>query len=80
MSKYSSLAPIWDTSSFGHPTDAAPLQRSALGDHLVHCSAQRGRLRRLENGAGELRRLVAGRFVTSAVLLTLIVGVSLLAL
>lgn len=80
MPKYSSLSPTWDTSSFGHPTDAAPLQRSALGDHLVHCTAQRGRLQRLENGAGELRRLVAGRFVTAAMLVTLLVGASLLAL
>jgi len=80
MSKYSPLSPHWDTSSFGHPTDAAPLQREALGDHLAQCSAQRSPLHRLENGAGELRRLVAGRFVTSALLLTLLVGASLMAL
>ncbi|MDO9146524.1 MAG: hypothetical protein Q7U52_02425 [Hydrogenophaga sp.] len=80
MSKYSPLAPNWDTSSFGHPSDQAPLQRSALGEHLVHCRDQRSKLHRLEHGAGELRRLVAGRFITSALLLTLLIGASLMAL
>jgi len=80
MSKYSSLAPNWDTSSFGHPSDHAPLHRSALGEHLAHCSAQRGGLQRLGHGAVSVRRLVAGRFVTAALVLTLLVGASLMAL
>jgi hypothetical protein len=80
MSKYSPLAPSWVTSSLGHPADSAALQHAALGDHLAQCSAQRGRLQRLENGAVEFRRLVAGRFVTSALLLTLLIGASLMAL
>lgn len=80
MSKYSPLSPNWDTSSFGHPSDQAPLQSTALREHLAHCSAQRGRLQRLEHGAGQLRRLVAGRFVTAALVLTVMVSASLLAL
>ncbi|MDZ4130670.1 MAG: hypothetical protein U1E02_41840 [Hydrogenophaga sp.] len=80
MSKYASLAPHWDTSSLGCPADAAAPQHAALGDHLAQCSAQRGRLQRLENGAGSLRRLVAGRFVTAALVVTLLVGASLMAL
>lgn len=80
MPKYSSLAPTWDTSSFGHPSEQAPRQHAALGDHLAHCSAQRGGLQRLGNGAVSLRRLVAGRFVTAALVLTLLVGASLMAL
>ncbi|MDP2416855.1 MAG: hypothetical protein U1D25_00010 [Hydrogenophaga sp.] len=80
MPKISPLTPHWVTSSLGHPAAAAPHQHAALGDHLAQCSAQRGRLQGLENGAVELRRLVAGRFVTSALLLALLVGASLMAL
>jgi hypothetical protein len=80
MSKYSSLASNSDTSSCGYPSDQAPLQHAALGDHLAHCSAQRGGLQRLGNGAVSLRRLVAGRFVTAALVLTLLVGASVMAL
>lgn len=80
MSKNYPLAPHWVTSSLGHPAAVAPHQHAALGDHLAQCSAQRGRLQGLENGAVELRRLVAGRFVTSALLLALLVGASLMAL
>jgi len=80
MSKYAPLAPHWATASLGHPAAAAPQEHAALGDHLAQCSAQRGRLQRLESGAVELRRLVAGRFITSALLITLLVAASLLAL
>jgi len=80
MSKYAPLAPHWATASLGHPADTALPPHAALGDHLAQCSAQRGRLQRLESGAVELRRLVAGRFITSALLITLLVAASLLAL
>lgn len=80
MSQHAPLAPHWATASLGHPAAAAPQEHAALGDHLAQCSAQRGRLQSLENGAVELRRLVAGRFITSALLITLLVAASLLAL
>ena len=80
MSKFSPQAPNWDTSSFGHPAEISPLQRSALGDHLAHCCAQRDRPRALRIGVGRLHGLLAERVITSALLITLLVGASLLAL
>jgi hypothetical protein len=80
MSKISSLAPSWDTSSFGHPADISPLERSALGDHLNQCGALRGPLQALQTGADELHGMVAGRVVTSVLVLMLLVGGSWLML
>ncbi|MDZ4292768.1 MAG: hypothetical protein U1C47_12665 [Hydrogenophaga sp.] len=80
MSKIPSMSPNWDTSSFGHPADFSALERSALGDHLVHCGAQRGPLQTLRSGADELQGLLAGRVITSAVVLTLMFGGSWLML
>lgn len=80
MSKFSPQAPNWDTSSFGHPAEISPLQRSALGDHLAHCGAQRDRLQALGTGVGKLHGLLAERVVTSALLITLLVSALLLAL
>lgn len=80
MSTISSREPTWDTSSFGHPADISPLERSALGDHLSQCGALRGPLQTLQTGAGELHGMVAGRVVTSVLVLVLLVGGSWLAL
>jgi hypothetical protein len=74
MSKITSLAPGWDTSSFGHPADISPLERSALGDHLSQCGALRGRLHALRTGVDGLHGLLAGHVVTSAILAMLLVG------
>lgn len=80
MMNRSTTTPSWDTSSFGHPADRSPLQRSELADHMVHCHAHQGHLQGLEDKARELRSLLAGRFVTSVLLLALLLGVSWLAL
>ncbi|MDP3325381.1 MAG: hypothetical protein Q8S71_17775 [Hydrogenophaga sp.] len=80
MSKIPSMSPSWDTSSVGHPADISLRERSALGDHLAHCGAQRGPLQTLRNGADELQGLLAGRVITSAVVLTLLFGGSWLML
>lgn len=80
MSKISSRVPCWDTSSFGHPPDISPPERNALGEHLSHCGALRGPLQTLQNGADELHGLVAGRVVTTVLVLVLMVGGSWLAL
>jgi hypothetical protein len=74
MSNTFSLTPCWDTSSFGHPADVSSLERSALGDHLSQCDALRGPWQALQTGAYELRGLLAGRVVTSAFVVLLMVG------
>ena len=78
MSKITALSPNWDTSSFGHPADITPLERSALGDHLSQCGALRGPLQTLQTGADELQDILAGRVVTSALVILLLVGGSYL--
>ncbi|WP_291010619.1 hypothetical protein [Hydrogenophaga sp.] len=74
MSNISSQAPCWDTSSFGHPADVSPLERSALGEHLSQCGALRGRLHTLRTGADGLHGLLTGHVVTTAMVAMLLVG------
>jgi len=74
MHTTSSMAPTWDTSSFGHPADISTLERSALGDHLNQCGALRGPLHILRSGGNALHGLVAGRVVTSVVVLLVLFG------
>ncbi|QCB45429.1 hypothetical protein [Hydrogenophaga sp. PAMC20947] len=80
MSKISSHTPSWDTSSFGHTAEISPLERSALGDHLSQCGALRGPLQTLQTGADDLHDMVAGRVVTSVLVILLLVGGSMLLL
>ncbi len=73
MSKLSSPVSRWNTSSFGHPADVSSLERAALGDHLSHCGALRGPLQAVHAGASALHDLMAGRVVTSVLLILLLV-------
>eukprot|EP01041_Mallomonas_annulata_P025344 gene25344-46356_t len=66
MPKSTAFAPSWDTSSFGHPADLLPLERSALAEHLSLCSRSRGPLQTLRNGAGLVRGFVAPRLMADS--------------
>lgn len=72
--------PSWDTSSLGDPADVSALERVALADHLAHCGTLRGPLQALQTASDEMQGLLAGRFVTAVVFVTLLVGASWLAL
>ncbi len=72
--------PNWDTSSLGDPADVSALERVALADHLNQCGSERGRWRGLQTASDQLHGMVAGRFITAIVVVTLLVGASLLAL
>ena len=74
MSKIPALPPCWNTSSFGHSADISPLERSDLGEHLSHCGALRGPVHKLLNMGSGLHGLVAGRAVTSTLVVLLLVG------
>lgn len=74
MSKASSLTSCWATASLGRPADISPQERSALGDHLSLCGALRGPLHGLWVGAGEAQRMLAGRVVTSVLVIAVLVG------
>lgn len=80
MSNTSSLEPRWDTASMGLPADISSTERSALSDHLSLCGALRGPLQSLQAGANEMQGMLAGRVVTSLLVIVLLVGGSWLML
>ena len=74
MPNVSSLAPSWDTASLGHPADISPLELSVLGEHLNLCGHLGGPGQSLQAGAERIQGFLAGRVVTSVLVLTLLVG------
>jgi hypothetical protein len=80
MSKTSSFEPRWDTASMGLPADISSNERTALSEHLSLCGALRGPLQSLQAGASEMRGALAGRVVTSLLVIVLLVGGSWLML
>jgi hypothetical protein len=67
-------APCWSTSSFGAAVDTLPMELSALGAHLASCNLSRGRLFALRCVADAMNGFVAGRFVTTLVVMALLIG------
>ncbi|HEY5581983.1 MAG TPA: hypothetical protein VIK56_12630 [Rhodoferax sp.] len=74
------VTPSWSTASFGDTADTSPMELSALGEHLDLCKGSRGRLFALHCVAQTLKGFVAARFVTTLVLVALLIGVASLAL
>mgnify|MGYP001603623809 FL=1 len=67
-------APRWSTASFGDTADTSPMELSALGNHLDLCQGARGRLFTLHCVAEIMNRFVAPRFVTTLVVVALVIG------
>jgi hypothetical protein len=67
---------LWSTSSFGQTADTSPMELSALGEHLNRCQNSRGRLFALSCVAETMNSFVAGRFVTTVVVVSLMMGVA----
>jgi hypothetical protein len=74
------MTSCWDTASLGQSPDVSPLERSALSEHLSQCGRLRGPLQSLSSGAGDLQGMLAGRVITSVLVLILFVGGSWLML
>lgn len=73
------ISPLrWSTSSFGDTADTSPMELSALGEHLSQCKGSHGRLFALQCTAQKLEGFVAGRFVTTLVVVALLIGVGFL--
>jgi hypothetical protein len=66
--------PRWSTSSFGDTADTSPMELSALGEHLDLCKGSRGRLFTLHCVAESMNGFVAPRFVTTLVVVGLLIG------
>lgn len=71
MNNTSLRSPFWSTASFGNSVDTSPMELSALGEHLDHCRGSRGRFFALRCAAESMNGFVAGRFVTTLVVVTL---------
>jgi hypothetical protein len=63
--------PSWSTASFGDTADTSPMELSALGEHLQHCSGTPGPLVRLRFAAETMNGFVSARLVTTLALLCL---------
>lgn len=73
-------APRWSTSSFSDSTHSLPMELSALGEHLDVCKGSHGRLFAVHCAAEMLNGFVSARFVTTLVVVALLIGVSSLVL
>ncbi len=68
--------PFWSTASFGDTTDTTPMELSALGEHLNLCQGSRGHLFTLRCVAETFNSFLAARFVTTLVVVGLLIGVT----
>lgn len=66
----------WSTASKGKAVDTSPGDLSALGEHLGSCRAPHRRLFALHCMADTMHGFVAARFVTTLVVIALLVGLS----
>ncbi|MDD5335181.1 MAG: hypothetical protein PHS32_15730 [Rhodoferax sp.] len=66
--------PSWSTASFGDNPGTSPMELSALGEHLDLCRGAHGRLFALQCAAHTVQGFVATRFVTTLVVLALLIG------
>ena len=67
--------PCWSTASFGDTADASPMELSDLGEHLDLCKALSGRLFGMKCFAELTHTFVASRFVTTLVVVSVLIGV-----
>lgn len=66
----------WSTASFGAPAESASQELSALGDHLGLCKSSHGHLFALHCAAETMHGFVASRFVTTLVVVALLIGIA----
>lgn len=68
----------WATASVADAPDTTPGELSALGAHVDRCNGSRSRLFGLQCAGDALRGFIAPRFVTTAVILAVVIGVATL--
>lgn len=74
------VTPSWSTASFGDAADTSPMELAALGEHLDLCKVSHSRVFALHCFAETMMGFVATRFVTTLVLVALLIAVSSLVL
>ncbi|NDP40039.1 MAG: hypothetical protein GZ093_15020 [Rhodoferax sp.] len=75
MSNNIILKSRWSTASFGNTAETSPMELSALGAHLELCRRAHGPLFFLQCAAQTMHGFVVGRFVTTVVVVALLIGV-----
>jgi len=75
-----SISPRWSTSAYGEPADTSPVDLTELGEHLHLCRGSQGRLFGLHCAAERMNGIVAPRFITTLLVVTMIMTVALLVL
>lgn len=66
----------WSTASFGEPEESVSLELSALGDHLGLCKSSHGHLFALHCAAETMHGFIVSRFVTTVVVVALLIGIT----
>ena len=64
----------WSTASCGEPADTTPMELQALGDHLTQCCGAVGARGTVNAGIEALRRAVTAHFVTTLVVLAVLLA------
>lgn len=80
MSTDTSLHSCWDTACQGRSAEMSLQERSALGEHLHLCDDLRSPWQSLQVGAAEVQGVLAGRAITSVLVLLVLMGGSWLML
>lgn len=66
--------PRWATTSVGDSADTQPVELSALGEHVSLCRASGSRYGALLRGAQAVHGVLAARFVTTMVVVVVVIG------
>ncbi len=77
MPDHTSFSPSWSTASFGHDAETSPMELSALGSHFKLCKDASGRWFAARCVADALHAFVAGRMVTTWLVVTLLLAAGL---
>ena len=77
MADPTSYSTSWSTASFGHDAETSPMELSALGLHLKHCKEASGRWFAARCVADAVHAFVAGRMVTTWLVVALLLATGL---
>ena len=70
--------PIWSTAAYGDTAETTPQELSALGEHLDVCRNSHGHVAALHRAAQAMHGFGATRFVTTLLVVALLMGVAFL--
>ena len=80
MHAHAARSPRWTTATLADATDSAPMELRELGAHVSRCNGCRGRWFALRCAADAVHDFVAPRFVTTLLVVGVVIGLAALAL